>query len=76
MCMYMYVYTSGIGIISPQLGLFLPNIAFLRLLRFLKPLGRVRILFASKIVVKVDICMHFDESGKGQGGGRTEVVNV
>ena len=44
---------AAIGVISPTLGLFLPNIAFLRLLRFLKPLGRVRALFASKIVVKV-----------------------
>jgi hypothetical protein len=45
-------YLKNAGILSEQVGLFLPNIAFLRLLRFLKPLGRVRALFASKVVVK------------------------
>jgi hypothetical protein len=49
---YKHVNT-GIRIISGTLGKFLPNIAFLRLLRFLKPLGRVRALFDSKVVVKV-----------------------
>ena len=31
---------------------FFPNIAFLRMLRFLKPLGKVPFLFPSKVVVK------------------------
>ena len=45
-------YFKAAGYLPHEAGLFLPNIAFLRLLRFLKPLGRVRALFASKIVVK------------------------
>jgi hypothetical protein len=31
---------------------FVPNVAFLRMLRMLKPLGRVKFLFPSKVVVK------------------------
>eukprot|EP00282_Hemiselmis_andersenii_P042161 CAMPEP_0172056502 /NCGR_PEP_ID=MMETSP1043-20130122/5829_1 /TAXON_ID=464988 /ORGANISM="Hemiselmis andersenii, Strain CCMP441" /LENGTH=238 /DNA_ID=CAMNT_0012715933 /DNA_START=145 /DNA_END=858 /DNA_ORIENTATION=+ len=41
-----------LGVITKPLSNFLPNIAFIRMLRFLKPLARVEFLFASKVVVK------------------------
>jgi hypothetical protein len=45
-------YFVKIGVITGPLAYLFPNIAFLRTLRFLKPLGRVKSLFASKVVVK------------------------
>ena len=45
-------YLVRSGVITGTLALIFPNIAFLRTLRFLKPLGRVKALFASKVVVK------------------------
>ena len=45
-------YCRDIGVLSTPWSYFFPNIAFLRMLRFLKPLGRVKVLFPSKVVVK------------------------
>ena len=45
-------YVRDIGVLGAPFSYFVPNIAFLRMLRFLKPLGRVRVLFPSKVVVK------------------------
>jgi hypothetical protein len=45
-------YLVRIGVLGGFFKLLFPNIAFLRTLRFLKPLGRVKALFASKVVVK------------------------
>lgn len=39
-------------ILNSPVAYFFPNIAFLRMLRFLKPLGRVKLFFPSKVVVK------------------------
>jgi len=45
-------YVRDIGILGAPWKFFFPNIAFLRMLRFLKPMGRVKMLFPSKVVVK------------------------
>ncbi len=45
-------YLVRIGVLGGIFKLLFPNIAFLRTLRFLKPFGRVKALFASKVVVK------------------------
>jgi hypothetical protein len=45
-------YLVRIGVLTGFMRLVFPNIAFLRTLRFLKPFGRVKALFASKVVVK------------------------
>ena len=45
-------YIRDSGIVGRPMADFLPNIAFLRMLRFLKPLGRIPLLFPSKVVVK------------------------
>lgn len=45
-------YAVSVNIIGGPLRFVFANIAFVRMLRFLKPLGRVRFLFPSKVVVK------------------------
>lgn len=45
-------YARDIGALSKPYSDFVPNVAFLRMLRMLKPLGRVEFLFPSKVVVK------------------------
>ena len=45
-------YLSDISVLTNPIAYFFPNIAFLRMLRFLKPLGRVKLFFPSKVVVK------------------------
>jgi len=45
-------YLTEIQVFPYAVGLAFPNIAFLRMLRFLKPLGRIRVLLPSKVVVQ------------------------
>ena len=45
-------YSVSMGYFPAFLSFIFPNISFIRVLRFLKPLGQIKALIASKIVVK------------------------